>query len=209
MDTNTGIESLSLSNRARNALKRAGINTVGELLSFNRSALLELPAVGANTAREIIDIINILEMDGKDAGTGDPSFLLQQDRAQSQYEFRFDPEYHDSILSFVKARDKSLDVLGFSTRSTNQLRRNGRNMLSDIIFLTMDELLSMPAMGAGSANEVVGFLDDFVHNNEFRIRALHEGDTNVLWDKESIKNNILKIYTKEGNIPEAIPQYFI
>ena len=73
MDTNTGIESLSLSNRARNALKRAGINTVGDLLSFNRSTLLELPAVGANTAREIIDIINILEMDGKDAGTGDPS----------------------------------------------------------------------------------------------------------------------------------------
>lgn len=198
MDTNTGIESLSLSNRARNALKRAGINTVGDLLSFNRSTLLELPAVGTNTAREIIDIINILEMDGKDADTGAPSFLLQQDTDQSQYEFRFDPEYHDSILSYVKARDKSLDVLGFSTRSTNQLRRNGRNMLSDIIFLTMDELLSMPAMGAGSANEVVGFLDDFVHNNESRIRALHEGDTNVLWDKESIKNNILKIYTQEG-----------
>ena len=80
MDTNTGIESLSLSNRARNALKRAGINTVGDLLSFNRSALLELPAVGANTAREIIDIIKILEMDGKDAGTGDPGDGGTQER---------------------------------------------------------------------------------------------------------------------------------
>jgi DNA-directed RNA polymerase subunit alpha len=51
------IESLELSVRSSNCLKRANINTVGELISFSREDLLQLKNFGTKSANEVVQVL--------------------------------------------------------------------------------------------------------------------------------------------------------
>lgn len=49
------LKELKLSTRAENALKRAGVMTVEQLLRLSPQELLEMPTIGVGIAREIMD----------------------------------------------------------------------------------------------------------------------------------------------------------
>ena len=192
------LESIGLSNRAINALKRAGLTTVGDIEKYDEAALLELPALGANTAREIIQKRDsVLALKEEDVTYDDP-FLLCGTDSDEMIDLRLDPEFSDSILSFTRLKDRSLSELGLKGRPLNQLLNNGFTKLSDIVLLTRSDLLKLPAMGEQSIRKVLDCVDKFVSDNESMIRALHSGDTSVLWDDDQIKQNILNIYSEEG-----------
>lgn len=192
---NITIESIGLSNRSYNALKKAKISTVGEIAGYDLEKLLTIPNLGLKSANEIMDKICYY----KKLESEDPSALLVQSDNNGQItEFRKTPEYHGSILEYVRSRDVSIDKIGFSNRSRNQLQKNGYSMLSDIIFLTEEELKSIQGMGRLSIEEVLGYLQDFFSESEEIIRALHEGDKTVLWNIERIKSDILALYSEDG-----------
>src|SRR5690606_1019582 len=56
----TPVDALPLSTRARNALDRAGVPTVRELLALPRNQLSVIRGVGVQVAREIIDLADAL-----------------------------------------------------------------------------------------------------------------------------------------------------
>ena len=59
-DSDTRIDALPLSSRARNALDRAGVLTVAELLGLPRNHLSAIRGIGHKVAREIVDMAEAL-----------------------------------------------------------------------------------------------------------------------------------------------------
>ena len=53
------LEVLKLSVRAENALKRAGVMSVEQLLRLSPQELMELPYIGWSIAREIMDKLTV------------------------------------------------------------------------------------------------------------------------------------------------------
>lgn len=107
---------------------------------------------------------------------------------------RLSPDYKDAITEFITENDIRIDDMGLPGRPTNQLKRNGYTSLKDIMFLTHDDLASLPAMGSASVSSVIKYLDSYIESNKARIKAIHSGDRSALWDDESIKDRILDLY---------------
>ena len=72
-----------------------------------------------------------------------------------------DPWYHDAILWYVKENDQTFEQMDLPNRAKNQLPKNGMNVLSDIIFLTMDELQQVPNMGIGTVKQIRYAIDRY------------------------------------------------
>lgn len=171
---------------------------MGDIMEYDEASLLALPALGANSAKEIIQKRdNIIEEHGKDAGNGDP-FSLQNNDKMSNFDIRLDPEYKDSILKYFREKDLSLMDAGLHGRPLNQLMINGYKNLSDIILLTEEDLKSIPQMGQTSVVKVLDCISKHVSENEARIRAFHDGDDSILWDDDLIKQNVLELFQERG-----------
>ena len=181
------IESAGFSNRASHALFRVGVKTVGELMEYDESMLLQIPNLGKGTAKEIMQKLENMDFPIEGA-----------ELVKKEPPFRLDSEYKESILEYTKAKDQRIENLPLSNRPRNQLQKNGLEMLSDIVFLTRSDLQSLPAMGEKSITEVLAFVDAFVTANEVKIRALHDGDMMALWDTDEIKHSILSLYAEDG-----------
>jgi serine/threonine protein kinase len=72
--TKTQVEALGLSSRARNALDRAGVVTVADLLGLPRNQLSAVRGVGRNVAQEIHLVAEQLRSTLTDLGTGEQAF---------------------------------------------------------------------------------------------------------------------------------------
>lgn len=190
------LEAIGLSNRSYNALTKAGLRTIGDIMDYDEAAFLALPALGANSVKEIIQKRDsIINGEREGIGEDEPSLLYGNDFVET-FEFRLDPEYRGSILSYTTEKNRPIDELGLGGRPLNQLRRNGFRNLSDIVFLTREELKALPAMGEQSINKVLECIEKYFSDNEKQIRALHDGDTSVLWDDDIIRQNILCLYNE-------------
>lgn len=63
------LEALKLSVRAENALKRAGVMNVEQLMRLSPQELIEMPYIGCGLAREIMDKLTVFY---KKSGNGAP-----------------------------------------------------------------------------------------------------------------------------------------
>ena len=63
------LKELKLSTRAENALKRAGVMNVEQLLRFSPQELVEMPYIGRGLAREIMDKLTVFY---EKSGSGAP-----------------------------------------------------------------------------------------------------------------------------------------
>ena len=106
---------------------------------------------------------------------------------------RFIPEYQDVIEKYVKQNDIEIQFSVLSNRPKNQLLKNGFEKLSDIVFISKEELQRLPAMGNGSVMEVLEFIGSYLIEHEQRIMALWHGDESVLFSDDVIKEKILKL----------------
>lgn len=112
-------------------------------------------------------------------------------------EMRFQPVYRESILEFVLKNDVSVDSMSISSRPKNQLQKNGFHKLSDIIFITAEELTQLPSMGKGSVDQIQEAIQDYLKIHEQRIFAFCNGDVSVLWDDTAIRKKVLRLYQNE------------
>lgn len=92
------------------------------------------------------------------------------------------PEYQDKILEYVKAKDITVDRIGFSTRVRNCLCRNGYFFISDIVLMDEEDLLNIPKLGENSANEVKEMVKKFLKDNEEKIVSYCYGSPIVIED---------------------------
>ena len=133
-DLDLPIEDLDLSERPRNCLKRAQVNTVGELLEKSEDDLLAITNFGQKSLDEVIAKLDErgLTLKGGPATTtaGSPDL------------------------------DLPIEDLDLSERPRNCLKRAQVNSIGELLLKTEDDLLAITNFGQKSLDEVIQKLDE-------------------------------------------------
>ena len=182
-----------LSARAYNLLLLNNYEYLHQLAFQTKESLQKIPRMDESIAAEILKrtdeyLHNNLEsiFTAFHSNAGQPVVTLEQ--------MRFMPEYQGSILEFVRRNDISVDSMPVSVRAKNQLQKNGYQKLSDIIFLTEEQIKRIPSMGITSVSQILDWICTYLKKHETRILAFCSGDSSVLWDDTAIRKKILRLY---------------
>lgn len=195
-ETEVRVEALELlSARAFNLLLLSGNTFLHQIAFRTEQELMEIPRMDLESARNIVRHSAQYIRDHRD----DIVRCLQERTKASQPPITVTdmlrmPEYRDRIGMFILHNDIEIDNLSLSNRPKNQLLRNGYRNLSDILFLTAEELQRLPSMGAASIAQIQERIQDYLMENETRILAFCNGDNSVLLDDAAIRKAVLKLY---------------
>lgn len=220
-ETEVRVDALELlSARAFNLLLLSGNSFLYQIAFRTEQELMEIPRMDLDSARNIVrhsaqyirdhrdDIVRCL----RERTTAHQKPLTVTDMLRM-------PEYWDRIGMFVLHNDIEIDNLSLCNRPKNQLMKNGYRNLSDILFLTAEELQKLPSMGASSIAQIQERIQDYLMENESRILAFCNGDKTVLLEDAAIRKAVLKLYqsepftgfslaeiTEKLELPEPLPQ---
>lgn len=166
------IDNLRLSTRSTNALKRAGILTLEQLIELKMDDIYNINNIGeksVNEIRSIIEKINNGELvylelgEKKNNGILDgnvsslPGLLIniahnQNNISVNQIAYVFNNQ---------RISDIHIDNLSFSVRSYNALAKNNIFYLSDICKMTMRELFQIKYLGKKSIYEIIDKIREY------------------------------------------------
>ena len=136
-----------ISLRTRNALLRAKIKDISQLLPLSESEIKKLPGLGKSTLTEVENLIKLYKKNQEDfIASGPDSFAYKELKSK----------FNDK-LSLLE--NYSLKELHFSTRTKNCLEKEKINSLFDLLSYSLIELKNIDDFGAQCANEIVSFLD--------------------------------------------------
>ena len=175
------IDRLDLSVRAKNALHRAEVHTVGALLQQTEDQLRNLRNIGAKTVLEIAEKKHELRQSAPDNGNSQSAHAAPTDEPVRQETLPLSalislPENAAAALRYAQLFDESIEETDLSNRAKNQLTKNGYAKLSEILFLSSDELSRIPAMGAGSVQNVLSYCAAWLDAHSEGIYAALAGD---------------------------------
>lgn len=152
------IENIELSRRSYNALRRAGVETVGDLLEYTEDSLSKIRNLGRKSIDEVL--LKIEEYQ-KYEQTGDLPYTQkdsEDDLPEVPKDFMVWCRTDDGktyILSWLARNEIKIDALeALSVHSYNLLFLSGLKKLDQVIFLSMDELMEIPRMKISNAGEI-------------------------------------------------------
>ena len=181
-----------LSARTYNLLMLGGYESLAQIAFLTQDQLMAIPRMDEAAAEEIRKrtMTYILQLQGEiTAFVNKPAPVKLSDMV-------YMPQYQGSILEFVQRNDIFLPRSTMSTRSRNQLQKNGYLQMSNIIFLTPQQIKRIPSLGSSSIAEIQQFIQDYLKKHETRMLAYCSGDTSVLWDDTAISKKILRLYNE-------------
>lgn len=143
----TPIENLDLGSRSYNALRRAGIHTVGALIRLSQKELFELKNIGAVSREEIIRTIEKVLHSGITV-TVSSNMYPTTDTGNSAVDIQ------DDALS-SKLSSSTIDDLSFSVRAYNALMHAGITTVEALVKLTEEEVISIRNVGQKTRDEIV------------------------------------------------------
>jgi len=190
------IDDIGLSIRASNGLHRAGINTVGEMLTQTWESLMEIRSLGKKSVEEILQKIEKYKVyetevdlpeseEDVDAELpdilGDYSTWVQTDEGKA---------FCRSWLEEKGIKIDSLELL--SARAYNYLLLNGYTGMHQITFMNVEDLMQIPRMDPQCAEEIAGrcrlFLEEKKDDILTSLKAKHEA---VEKSKDEMLRNML------------------
>ena len=201
----------TLSVRAYNKLKVNGIRFVSDLLPLKYPELMKIPGMDYDLAEEIRRSCRTWKDTNKEYclhGSFESSVAPEEANARAVWtdadlkpvladEIRF-PENRDAVLAYVKTDECSLEEFGLSARPLNCLHRASCFDLSDIIFMTEEDLLAIHNMGRNSVSEVLRMRDTWIEQHAQELRAAINGTAPVFEpkpaDDETVRCLILQLY---------------
>jgi len=139
---------LGFSNRAYNVLKRNNINTIAELLAYDRALFLELRNLGVKTLEEIcavIDGITIMQ-DPCDAQTENSATIV---------DFATEPVLLFRDDRCILREDIPIEEIGLSNRSYNGLKIADYHYASQLLTMDKNALHSISGLGEGCVSEIL------------------------------------------------------
>ncbi len=159
MDVKTiSIDSIGLSNRSRNALHRAGIDTVGDMLVYTEETLFEIRNMGRKSIDEVLLKIEEYRKYDDEGGLDVPDESKVKSLTAIPKDFDAwcaSEEGRSFILNWLNNKQVKIRTLeSLSARAYNQLLLNNLEDLDQIIFKSYDELMEIPRMDSVSAEEV-------------------------------------------------------
>lgn len=184
---------LNFSARAVNAIgrvmhiKKGEINNflVSDLLLLSAEQLIEAPNIGAKTVNEIISVIReycdigIVSKDESNKHNSNeilaPGYTVLNGKILNQDRNMF-------------IGDAPISVLNLSTRSGNWLRCSRKNMISDLIGLSFDELTAIKNIGMMAANEIEEKLKIYLDSSLENFKEIEHKN------KEPLSKKILALF---------------
>ena len=183
------IDKIGLSFRSHNALRRAGIHTIAELLEYDRGKLREIQQLGAKSTSEINNVLDTLtfESGGYRTLSVDETNALESGMSEI-------PMFRgaDGLLRV----DFLLEEIGLSIRSYNALKSAGYDYASQLIDITEKELLSLKNIGGNSADEILNRVKSLVFANVSIESSTVRGNVSC----QNFTNNIVNILTVHGGV---------
>ncbi len=166
------VENLGLSNRSKNALFRNKIVNVGDLINCTEESLSNIKNLGKKSIKEILGKIEEL----KETELTDVSPYTESGLNKEIPEFKI-PENFDEWLQedegkqyvsdWLKENTFKIDALIYlSARAYNILTFAGYEYLSEIAFMSYDELMQINRMDEDSANEIVKWINRYLNDNK-------------------------------------------
>ena len=153
------ISVLKLSGRTQNCLRRAGVHTIGAMLDYPESDLMEVHNMGQKGCAEIQTAIqSLLEGSGNyHLVEGGQPEVPEQEPAE------------DSVIlldeNYAAVGDVKIQNLQISVRAKNALTRAGYQFVSELLEMSYDELMAVKNMGKKSAKEVLDYLKQISVSN--------------------------------------------
>lgn len=148
------VDEIGLSVRSTNALRKEQIRTVGEMLQLTEEQLYAIRNLGKKSVEEILQRSREYRKLGETGWDLDVCKHLEVPASPDELEQRLESE---SGKTFVCSwlGDRPIDELDLlSPRAYNLLRLHGYDKLKQIIFLSWEELMEIPRMDSGSAEEI-------------------------------------------------------
>lgn len=167
------ITTLHFSVRSLNALKKSGINTIGELLKLSDEQIYKIKNIGAKSAQEIIETIKTLDIKRVELSSSEFTSAADSNLAYIQNRPTFEDEfgviYYDALIE-----DSAL-----SNRAKNSLLRVGIKKLSQIRKFTFDDFMSIKNMGSKTAQELVDIISSFCFEPKKEVNSSEFLDENI------------------------------
>lgn len=193
-----------LSTKSYNLLLFNGMEKLHQIAFASVETLMEIPRMDEQAAREIHRHVQRYLREHQDAIAEAPQ--PRKATPQDIHQMLRMPAHQQAILDYVRANDLPIERMDVGNRAKNQLQRNGYAMLSDIIFMSEQELQRIPAMGTGSVTQVSQQIRQYLNTHETRLLAACSGDTAAVWDDAAIRSRILELYQDTPfagfNLPE-------
>lgn len=93
-----------------------------------------------------------------------------------EYE-KFIAENKDKVQYYIKRKDVDFRSVPLSTRAYNALRMNGKNNMSDIIFLSADEIKNLDMMNKSVVDEILMFRKNYLRKHKNALVDFIMGNT--------------------------------
>ena len=167
------IDSIGLSNRSMNALHRAEIHNVGDMLVHTEESLNEIRNLGKKSIEEILDKIDEYRRLDERQKISRSEQSIEQEALPEKFEEWIK---EDASKEFVRAwlverKIKIRDLEFLSVRAFNTLLLSEYDYVHQIVFLSEEELMKIPRMDASLADEIVRRCNYFLKNNSKAIMS--------------------------------------
>ena len=187
------IEQLELSVRSTNALRRSKIDVAGDLMALTTEQLYAIRNLGEKSVTENLEKIDELKSgrfsarsklpastkqlssQKPEASVGNPNEPGHSagggDAEMTIFDMIQMTEYRDQILANARKHDFPLEERLYSTRAINRLRGKGYHKISEILFLSHDDLMEIKSLGTKSVQEIEDAVRIYLIENEERLRS--------------------------------------
>lgn len=214
---NVGIERLGLSVRSKNALKRAGIFAIEDLVKLSKDDLCKIKNIGTKSVNEILDVIFNLRSKKLDCSfvlneelDGDISIPICDEDYLVAYAHNtkgLTPEDISYVNEGLIIDDIHVDEMNLSVRSNRVLKANNCFYLSKICALKMKDVTSFKSLGKKSIDEIIEKVKTFSEPiaTEYKIIAPNcveyllkkFSNGNFSADLSKIKGNIIRVLSSD------------
>jgi hypothetical protein len=147
------LATLNLSSRTLNALKRANIYSLRELLKLNRTDLENIKNFGKKSFEEVDTLINNIDND----------YLDSKKQEKEKCRIR---KIKEATKEYLADNNINIVNLGLSVRSVNALKKNGISKACDLVVLSPDEIKNMNNLGQKSRLEIEKIISQLLIGND-------------------------------------------
>lgn len=214
--SNLPIEVLGLTTRSQNALYRAGLRMVNQLLGCTEEELYAIPNLGKKSVDDILEKVQSFQRMGNDEiqrlqetniGFSDAVDVTERDLSFAVW--IQDEKNQQLVVDYLKTENiKISQVESLSAREYNLLSFAGYHTLDQIAFLSQEQLQEIHRMDPLSACEIVEKTNSFleqIQNNIFsyaRKKKQNEGKSQFRTILDSPEHQkALRSYIRINNVP--------
>lgn len=191
------IDVLGLPTRAYNLLVLNDRTSLSSVLLLSEQALGRLPRMDTQTAYQIWRSCQDYLAAQKE--TLPKETALEQPELLTLVNL---PQHRQAVLEYVKANDQPFETLGMNNRAVNQLKNNGYQTLSQILFLPPTSLQAIRSMGVGAVKSVVDSRERWLREHEVELRTIISG-TPLPQKQESDEKVCRKLLRLYESAPDA------